>query len=413
MRQTWCSAEGPGVSADEKIQIKVWQPGGRVVSHECSIADLPSFSAELKARGGRLLSATRRAPSTVRGKNSTGQDFPLTLFSQELLALTEAGLNLMEALETLRTKENRLPVKQVLDDLVQSLTRGQSFGEALSTQAHHFPDMFVATVRASEQTGDLPKALSRYISYQIQLEAIRKKLIAASIYPVVLFLVGALVTLFLLGYVVPRFAAVYDTTGKDIPWMSLQLLHWGKWLNGHAVEAATFTLIGLTLAVGLLRRPASVVAVVHLVSGVPGVWQRIRGFRLSRFYRALGMLLASGVPMSRALEMSADLLMPDQRVALGDARAQVLQGERLSRALKNFGLTTAVAESLMQVGERSGQMAEMLERTAKFEDEEFARWIDWSSRLIEPLLMTVMGLLIGGVVLLLYMPIFDLAGSVQ
>jgi general secretion pathway protein F len=146
---------------------------------------------------------------------------------------------------------------------------------------------------------------------------------------------------------------------------------------------------------------------------LPLLSQQADAFRLARFYRAVSLLLTAGIPLSRALEMVAGLLNSAQQQALARSRLAIEEGQPLSMALAAQGLSTPVADSLIKVGERSGQMAQMLERTASFADDEFSRWVDWASRLLEPILMTVIGVVIGAVVVLMYLPIFELAGSLQ
>lgn len=355
-------------------------------------------------------------PSAVQAPRLGGHEasaFPLLLFSQELLALLDAGLNLTEALATLSAKARQRGVKQVIDHILQLLNQGKCFSDALSALAPHFPAIYVAAVRASEQTGDLPQTLARYIAYQVQLEGIRKKMVSAAIYPAMLLIVGGFVTLFLLGYVVPRFSAVYDSAGRDMPWLSLQLLRMGKLIYNHAALTGGIVVAGLAGAVWTVSRPPSRRWLLAQVMKLPWLAEQMAAFRLARFYRAVGMLMASGIALPRALPMVADLLSAEQQAGLSQARQAIEHGHKLSDALLAAGLTTPVAESLIKVGERTGQMADMLERVARFQDEDFARWIDWASKLLEPILMTVMGLVIGAVVVLMYMPIFDLAGGLQ
>ena len=146
---------------------------------------------------------------------------------------------------------------------------------------------------------------------------------------------------------------------------------------------------------------------------LPWLAAKAKEFRLARFFRAVSLLLAAGISLPRALGMVSGLLSPSQQPGLARARLAVEQGQSLSEALMGAGLASPVAESLIKVGERSGQLADMLERTARFQDDDFARWVDWASRLLEPLLMALIGLVVGAVVVLMYMPIFDLAGSLQ
>jgi general secretion pathway protein F len=339
--------------------------------------------------------------------------FSLLLFSQELLALLDAGLNLTEVLTTLLAKERQATVRAVLQGIVQQLSEGRNFSDVLAERPEHFPEVYVATIRAAERTGDLSRALARYIAYQIQFDAIRKMLISTAIYPAMLLAAGGFVTLFLLGYVVPRFATVYESAGRDVPWMSSVLLAVGKVIHQNWV--AVFIGSSAMLAGGILglSRPGGRRFVMDRFMRLPWLAERSEEFRLARFYRAVSLLLASGVALPRAMGMVSGLLSAAQQPGLASARNRIEQGQSLSAALLAENLASPVAESLIKVGERSGQLADMLERTARFHDEDFGRWIEWFSRLLEPVLMASLGIVIGAVVVLMYMPIFDLAGSLQ
>jgi general secretion pathway protein F len=343
--------------------------------------------------------------------STSATKFDLLVFSQELLALLEAGLNLTEALITLHAKERRRHVQQVLAGILSALRQGKNFSDVLGLLPAHFPVVYVATVRASERTGDLPQSLKRYIAYQIQFEQIRKKLMSAAIYPALLLFVGGLVTLFLMGYVVPRFALVYESSGRDIPWMSAALLAFGKLVHQHAEWSLGGGLAALIMFAWSLSRPAGRSWLVAQVLRLPWLSEKANEFQLARFYWAVSLLLASGIALPRAMKMSTGLLGLHQQTRMSQCQVAVEEGQRLSVALTRVSLASPVAQSLIAVGERSGQMAEMLERTARFADDDFARWVDWASRLLEPILMMIIGLVIGAVVVLMYMPIFELAGS--
>jgi general secretion pathway protein F len=360
---------------------------------------------------GLKVLAVERSPLTEAAPK--GARFGLLLFSQELLALLDAGLNLTEALATLHAKERQPLTREVLGRVRQQLEEGRNFSDVLSAMPQHFPEVYAATVRAAERTGDLPQALARYIAYQMQFDVIRKKLVSAAIYPVMLLAVGGFVALFLLGYVVPRFSAVYESSGRELPWMSAMLLGFGQALYGHWQIALAGAVGLVALLVAVFSRPAARQSLLQAVLSLPGVADKAREFRLARFYRAVSLLLASGIALPRAIGMVGGLLGPSEQARLAQARLAIEQGQSLSTALLAVNLASPVAESLIKVGERSGQLADMLERTARFQDEDFGRWVDWASKLIEPMLMTVMGVVIGAIVVLMYMPIFDLAGSLQ
>ena len=403
-----CSGKALAVPC-EPVRLTVQAPDGQTQSLEFAHVREAEAVRRAVARGYRVL-AVEQAPNAAK-RERRGAHFPLNLFSQELLALLSAGLNLTEALSTLHAKERHASVRELLAVILRSLHEGRSFSDVLAGHPRHFSNVYVATVRAAERTGDLPEALARYIAYQLQFEAIRKKLASASVYPAMLLAVGGLVTLFLLGYVVPRFSMVYESSGRDIPWLSSVLLAFGQLIHAHwQFVLGGLIAAGCAFGWGLSQPPVRAWLLDRFLS-LPLLSARADAFRLSRFYHAVSLLLASGIALPRAMSMVGGLLGMGQRERLERCRIAVEQGRSLSSALVDAHLANPVAESLIKVGERSGQLAGMLERTSRFSDEEFSRWLDWVSRLIEPALMAVIGIVIGTVVVLMYIPIFDLAGS--
>ena len=160
-------------------------------------------------------------------------------------------------------------------------------------------------------------------------------------------------------------------------------------------------------------QPATRAWLTRMAWRTPAIGERLRTFQLTRFYRSLGMLLSGGIPIVSALDMVAGLLSVNLRMGASVAMESLRRGESISNAFAAGELTTPVASRLLRVGEKSGRMGEMMDRIAIFHDEEMARWVDWFTRLFEPLLMVFIGLTIGLIVVLLYMPIFELAGSIQ
>lgn len=343
----------------------------------------------------------------------THRPFPLLLFSRELMALLNSGLSLVEALQTLEGKDPHSPSRSVVSTLLKHLYAGQSFSMALTQQPENFPPLYAATVRASEQTGDIAQALARFVSYQGQLEQVRSKALSAAIYPLMLLAVGTLVALFLLGFVTPRFAAIYADNMQTLPWASRLLVNFGRLLEQHAARFAFALLLTLAALFWASRHPAVRLAIVQRLWKLPGLGERLRVFQLTRFYRTTGMLLSGGIPMVTAFEMAGDLLHLDLKPRLRQAMTALREGQSVSAAMEQAALTTPVASRMLRVGERSGRMSEMMEAIAAFHDEETNRFVDWFTRLFEPLLMLGIGLLIGLIVVLLYLPIFELAGSLE
>lgn len=339
--------------------------------------------------------------------------FNVLLFSQELVALLSAGLNLVVSIETLAEKSTDLDQQHVLKGLLLRLHEGQTFSQAVGGLPEVFPDLLVAMIRASEKTGDLQHALQRFVLYRSQLDEVKTKLITASIYPALLLFVGSLVTVFLLGYVVPKFSSIYENSDDNIPFLSRVLMNWGNLLYDHGSSVALASVLAIVIAVFILTRRFVKVRFMRWLWSFPGLGERLRLYQLARFYRTLGMLLEGGIPLVTALKMSADLLGGGLNEQLQQAILHVKEGQPLSVALEQNGLATPISRRMMFVGEQGGNMGEMMENTASFYDREIARWVDWATRLIEPLLMTFIGLMIGGIVILMYMPIFELADSIQ
>jgi general secretion pathway protein F len=393
-----------------RLRVRGGDGGERVV--EFPVSDTAEAVQRAASRGLQVLAIETPVAATA-GLADRQAKFPLMLFSQELLALLEAGLNLTEALATLLAKERQAAAREVLQAVLDALGEGRNFSDVLADRPAHFPEVYVATVRAAERSGDLGRALARYIAYQLQFEVIRKKLISVAIYPLMLLTVGAFVTLFLLGFVVPRFSVAYQSAGRELPWLSTVLLIAGQSIYGHWQIVLPGLVLILVLLAWAFSRPAGRRFLVDQFLRLPWLAEKSAEFRLARFYRAVSLLLASGIALPRAMAMVSGLLSPAQRLGLDRARIAVDEGKSLSTALVAAGLANVVAESLIKVGERSGQLAEMLERSARFQDDDFARWVDWASKLLEPVLMAVIGIIIGAVVVLMYLPIFDLAGSLQ
>ena len=396
-----------------QFHLQVQGPAG---SQSLAI-DAASEAEAIRAavRGGwRVLAVDDGAAQDAGAALRPGkQGLPLLQFSQELLALLEAGLNLGEAMATLHNKETRPGAKVTLAAIVLALQQGQSFSDTLAGFPDIFPDIYIATVHAAERSGNLPEALARFVGYQLQFDAIRKKLISAAIYPCMLLVVGGLVTLFLLGYVVPKFSVVYESSGREIPWMSQMLLGFGQTLAAHPLLCAGALAAAVGAVVFGIANAGARQALVLRLLRLPVLAGKAAEFRLARFYRALSLLLHAGIPLHKALAIVGPMLLPAQQEQLAQARRAVQEGMPFSTALEHANMATPVAQSLLKVGENTGRLGDMLERSAKFHDEEFARWADWASRLLEPLLMTIIGVVIGGVVVLMYMPIFELAGSLS
>jgi len=394
-----------------QFAVRTLAPDMSIASVVVDAPDEADARRQVEARG-LYVSAIEpaRAPVFQRAR---GGKLSLVLFSQELLALLTAGLGIVEGLEALLEKESGPATRAVLERLLAGLREGKRFSGVLAAQPALFPPLYVGIVRAAEGTSDLPRALERYIEYQQRIDTVRAKIVSASIYPLILLAVGGGVSLFLMTYVVPRFAEVYQGAGRDLPFMSRLMLDWGQFAASHT----GVLLLGIALAVGAAvwggRRALRRGGIARLLARLPGIGERARIYELSRLYLTLGMLSEGGITIVGALDTVQAMVSPGIAGGLRAARTAIESGQPLSDAFEANGLTTPISLRMLRVGERTGEMGPMLSRSAAFYDGEIGRWIDRFTRTFEPLLMAGIGLVVGAIVVLLYMPIFDLAGDMS
>ena len=394
-----------------RYRVKALAAGGALTVLRVEAPDRTQAGRIAGERGLSVLSV-RAELSPPRWLELSGGRFPLPLFAQQFVALLAAGLGTVESLEAMAGEASRGSAA-TLRELLGHVRAGRSLSWAMEQMPQAFPPLFVATVRASERTGDLREALVRYLAYEAQIEQLRRKVVNASVYPLLLLAAGAAVAAFLLLYVVPRFAAIYDDIGGQLPWLSRLMMEWGRMLSSHAAAVAATAVTAALGCAYALSRPGWRRWLGQRLWAVPQIGEWLRVYQLARLYRTLGMLLRSGMPLVAALDLAEGLLAPVLRGALAEARRSISEGQPVSASLAAHGLTTPIASSMLGVGERSGELGAMMDRVATLYDEQLARWVELGTRLIEPLLMAAIGTVIGLIVILLYMPVFELAGSLR
>jgi general secretion pathway protein F len=389
--------------------VRCLDPVGRVVEHSVDAATADEARQRVAQPGWAVLGVRSQWRPSLR-RNDT---LDAVQFARELAALLQAGLSLLEALSIVAERQPREGVRLRLRAVHDRLAEGQRLSAALDASPGLLPLFFVASVRAAETTGQLPEALQRFVAYQSRVDALRARLSQALLYPAVVASVGALVVAFLLGYVVPRFSAIFADLRVDLPWGSRVLLGLGGFIDAHGAVLGIVLLAVLALAVVALADPSTRGALQSRLLDLPGIRASHRVYRLAIFYRNLAMLLQGGMPLPAALEMAAPTLgevLAPQALAV---RSALHDGVGPAQALDQHGLTTAESRRMLQVAERTGRLPAMLESVADFHDAEVARTVERFGRLFEPLVMVLLGAVIGTVVVMLYMPIFDLAGAIN
>ncbi len=367
-----------------------------------------------------LQSATPSASATkprVDGRDAPASDVAAIdeeQFSQDIALMLKSGLTLLDSLKTLR--ERAEPRRgRTLDRLMRLLREGDSLSVAMNACGGFKPGL-LACVRSSELTGDLSESLQRYAQNATRLRKMRSQMVSALVYPVLLISVASLVVLFLLMYVVPRFATILEGSGHDLPAMSRLLIAVGRSLGAVPTVGWLGLAALLAFAVWHVVRAAREGKLEALLSEwathVPGIRELVITFSHAQLARSAGMLVASGVPVLKALAMCRELLLAQDRGRLDRAVAAASSGTPLAGALHDHGLIDTLGLRVLRVSEQTGQIHAALDRLADIHDQHVERALERAGRLIEPVLMLGIGLVVGGIVVLMYLPIFQLAASV-
>lgn len=374
-----------------------------------------ALRAELEAAGARVLriATEREARGPARAPLRRTGALDVAWWCRELVTLLQAGMTAVEAIDTVRLQAGGGARAEVQHTLLRALHEGKALSRAMQ-ESGYFPAVLVASVTASERTSTLAEALQDYLRYDAQMQALRRQAVGAAIYPVVVMGFGALIALFLLMYVIPRFSQMYSTLRGTVSgstqvmmWLSQSMTQQMPLVLGCAAAVAGLLVAGWMLGAwqALWRWAAE-----HL----PGLRGAARNFRLAQLYQSLALTLRGGYPLVEALRVCESLgLGAGIAQALAVSREAIQRGQPASRALADAGLADLVAQRLLGVGERTGQFAQVLQTLATRHGDAFATFMQRATRLLEPLLLLLVAVVVGGIVVMMYMPIFDIANGLR
>jgi general secretion pathway protein F len=403
-------------AAQANFELVVRTAHGAVQTLELSATDAHAATALASRDGLHVLSCMARGQPAGRAENGQSAahiGIDIANFSYEMASLLRAGLSVMEALRTLAAKEANRQARNAILDVARGIGEGLSLSAAMQRPPGRFPALLVATVSASEQTGDLSSALGRYAEHQMMIKALRDKVVGATVYPVLLLTIGCLVVLFLMTVVIPKFAMLIESTRHELPWSSQLLMAWGRFAAAHAWQIAALGALALTALLLTGRHVIRSGAKAAWLEKIAFIGPTMRQFRHAQLYRTTGMLVRGGTAAPKALELAASLLGDADRIRLNHAIALIHEGRSLNHSLGMAQLADPVATSMLAVAESTGALPDILERIAEFHESRLKRSVEITSRLFEPVLMISIGLVVGGIVVLMYLPIFDLASSLQ
>ena len=387
------------------------EPGERrIVEGSIEAPDLDGARALLAGQSLSVISLARAPRMRVASYRSTDIDVPG--WCRELSTLLRAGMSVVECMETLALQANEAR-QSVQQRLQRELRAGASLSQAMQSVGL-FPPLLVAGIRASEKTSGLVDALDEYLRYDETLRGLKRQATSAAIYPSVVVVVGLGIATFLLTFVMPRFAAMYSGLRGQVSTVTRLML----WLSAVLRQSAPLVLVVLlalvTMAVlawrrGLLQRLGA-----SAVRAIPPLHRAAIDFRRARLFQALIFSISGGYPLVEAMKVCESLgtaIDPDGR--LSGARAAIERGVPPSEAFAAASLVDDVGERLLRVGERGGQFEQVLRTLATRHSERFTLFMQRATRLVEPLLLTIVAVLVGGTVVMMYMPVFDAASGIR
>lgn len=396
---------------------RVARPDGSTIHGRTEGENELVVRAKLEAQGFLVFNLHRRGTTSVKteiswswGKLPLGQ---FLVFNQELLALVKSGLPILRIWDLLIERAGHAGFQRALRDVREDIRGGASASDALAKYPVYFPELYVATVRAGEQSGNLPEVLQRYIVYLKQTVGLRQKVKKAISYPIVLIGIGLAVVGFLLTYVMPTFVSVYGEAAKTLPWATQVLLDIVMHAESRIVPAVV-TVIGIMFGIhAYYATPAGQLTIDRLVLKLPLVGQIAVEHNTVQLTRTLGTILAGGTPLVDALQGARGAVSNRwiSQETIG-AVNEIREGATLADALDRSRVLPKLAIEMLSVGEETGSLDTMLRDVAEFYEADLDTKLTQLTTWIEPSLLLVMGVLVGGIVIVMYLPVFQMAGTV-
>jgi type IV pilus assembly protein PilC len=400
-----------------EFRCRLGTPGGEILEGIYVAESEDRLRRELEEKGLFVLSLQRRgglgAGSLAAGRRGRVSQQEFLVFNQELATLLKAGMPLVQSLDILRQRVTNPTFKAVLDAVYEKVKAGTSLSEAFADHGSMFPPVYAASLMAGERSGNLDAVIRRYVSYEKVIGAVRRRTISALIYPGILITMMVVLVGIIVLKVVPSFSEFYGNFDRPLPWSTQVIVAFSNFFvaNIWLILAAVIGVV--VVAMVWVRQPAQRAHLHKLLLQLPWAGETIRKFGTAQLARTLATLLGGGIPLVNAIEISvrsmSNRYLGEQ---LDDVRLRVQEGQSFAAALRVHGAFPDVAVKMVEVGESTGALQEMLNSLADFYDEEIETEVSRFITLVEPVLLVIMGIVIAVVVLALYMPLFELTSVV-
>ena len=401
-----------------EFRCRLGTPGGEIVEGVYVADSEARLRQEFEDKGLYVLAIQRAGRAALgsfklprRNRISTRE---FLVFNQELATLLKAGMPLVQSLDILRQRVANPLLKTVLDDVYDRVRAGNSLSEAFEAHGSLFPGVYTASLLAGEKSGSLEQVIRRYVAYVKVVSAVKRKTISALVYPTILFVLSCIVVAIIVLRVVPEFGAFYQQFGRELPLSTRIIVSISEFATAYFV-LMVIAVVGIAAAViAWLRRPGNRRRFDKWIVGFPQLGPIAQKFATSQAARTLATLLGGGIPLVNAIDVSARSIS-NKYVAgeLQTAAQQVREGRALAQAMLQSGAFPDVAIKMVEVGESTGALQEMLNSLSEFYDEEIETSLTRFITIVEPALLVIMGIVIAALLLSLYMPLFNLSSMIS
>ncbi|MEE2729203.1 MAG: type II secretion system F family protein [Pseudomonadota bacterium] len=403
-------------AAPTKIQTFTWEGldrKGNKVKGEIPGQNITLVKAELRKQGIVANKVKKKAASLLgeRKKKITALD--IAIFTRQLATMMKAGVPLVQSFEIVADGHDNASMRDLLMKIKGDIEGGNNLANSLKAHPAYFDDLFVSLVESGEQSGALETMLDRIAIYKEKTEALKAKIKKAVKYPIAVLVVAAVVTAILLIKVVPTFQELFGSFGAELPAFTQMVINMSEWLQTWwwAVLLIGFA-VAVTFSETKKRSEAFRDAIDRFVLKLPVAGDIIYKATIARYARTLATTFAAGVPLVEALEsVSGATGNVVYKNAVDKIRDDVSSGTQLNFSMKATGVFPAMAVQMTAIGEESGALDTMLEKVATYYEDEVDNAVDGLTSLLEPMIMAFLGVVVGGLIVAMYLPIFQL-GSV-
>jgi type IV pilus assembly protein PilC len=385
---------------------------GNKVTGKSLAPDELALRADLRRQGIAVNRIKKQSTAFKGGGKVKPED--IAVFSRQLATMLAAGIPLVQSFEIVGTGNDKPAMQKLILDIKGDVEGGTSLHEALGKHPLFFDDLFVNLVEAGEQAGALETLLDKIATYKEKTEALKKKVKKALFYPTAVLAVAIIVTVILLIFVIPQFESLFKGFGADLPAFTQFVINMSRWLQNNGIYFGAM-IAGAVYAFMYFHKRSKAMRefLDRAMLKFPIIGPILYKSAIARFSRTLATMFAAGVPLVEALESVAgatgNIVFENAVLKMRD---EVATGQRLQRAMENTGLFPNMVIQMIAVGEEAGALDAMSSKVATFYEAEVDNAVDSMSSLLEPLIMAILGVLVGGLVIAMYLPIFKLGAVV-